>query len=91
MLCLDHWEDHFLSPTKVSDRIDIITKRYKKHPSIENIKAKFSSVGSFSFQLVFMNEVKTVIRDMKNNKSVDGDIPIQILKVNLHLKYSLTV
>ena len=27
-----------------------------------------------------MEEVKTVIRDMKNNKSVGGEIPIQILK-----------
>ena len=27
-----------------------------------------------------MDEVKAVIRDMKNNKSVRGEIPIQILK-----------
>ena len=27
-----------------------------------------------------MEEVKTVIQDMKNNKSVGGEIPIQILK-----------
>ena len=27
-----------------------------------------------------MKEVKTVTRDMKNNKSVGGEIPIQILK-----------
>ena len=27
-----------------------------------------------------MEEAKTVIRDMKNNKSVGGEIPIQILK-----------
>ena len=29
-----------------------------------------------------MDEVKAVIRDMKNNKSVRGEIPIQILKEN---------
>ena len=27
-----------------------------------------------------MDEVKTAIRDMKNNKSVGGEVPIQILK-----------
>ena len=63
-----------------SDRIDNIIKRCKNHPSIKNVKAKFNSFCSFSFQPVFMEEVKTVIRDMKNNKSVGGEIPIQILK-----------
>ena len=40
-LGLDHWDYHSLSPTKGSDRIDNIIKRYKNHPSIKNIKAKF--------------------------------------------------
>ena len=63
-----------------SDRIENIIKRYKNHPSIKNIKAKFNSFHSFSFPPVSLEEVKTVIRDMKNNKSVRGEIPIQILK-----------
>ena len=84
---LDHWDDHSISPTKGSDRIDNIIKRYKNHPSIKNIKAKFNNVHSFSFLPVFMDEVKTIIRDIKNNKSLGGEIPIQILKLNLHLKY----
>ena len=63
-----------------SDRIDNITNRYKNQPSIKNIKAKFNCFCSFSFQPVFMEEVKTVTRDMKNNKSVGGEIPIQMLK-----------
>ena len=79
-LGLDHWNDHSLSPTKGSDRIDSIIKRYKNHPSNKNIKAKFNSVQSLSFQPDFMDEIKTVIRDMKNNKFVGGKIPIQILK-----------
>ena len=69
-LGLDHWDDHSLSPVKGSDRINNIIKQYKSHPSIKNIKAKFNSVRSFSFQPVFM----------KNNKSVGGKIPIRILK-----------
>ena len=79
-LGLDHWDDHSLSPTMGSDRIDNIIKLYKNQPSIKNIKAKFNSFRSFSFQAVLMEEVKTVIWDMENNKSVGGKIPIQILK-----------
>ena len=58
-LSLDQWDDHSLSPTMGSDRIDNI-KQYKNHPSIKNIKAKFNSFCNFSFQLVFMEEVKIV-------------------------------
>ena len=47
-LGLDHWEDHSLSPTIGSDRIDKIIKWYKNHPSIKSIKAKFNSFRSFS-------------------------------------------
>ena len=77
---MDHWNDHSLSPTIGSDRIDNIIKRYKNNPNLKNIKAKFNSFCSFSFQPVFMEEVKAVIGDMKNNKSVGSEIPIQILK-----------
>ena len=59
-LSLDQWDDHSLSPTMGSDRIDNIIKQYKNHTSIKNIKAKCNSFCSFSFQLVFMEEVKTV-------------------------------
>ena len=79
-LGLDRWDDHSLSPTKGDDRIDNIIKRYKNHPSIKNIKAKFNSARIFSFQPVSVDDVKTVIRDLKNNKSAGGEIPIQILK-----------
>ena len=46
-LGLDHLDDHSLSPMKVSGRIDNTTKRYKNHPSIKNINAKFNSACSF--------------------------------------------
>ena len=79
-LGLDHWHDHSLSPTKGDGRIDNIIKRYKNHPSIKNIKTKFKSVRIFSFQPVSVDDVKTVIRDLKNKKSVGAEIPVQILK-----------
>ena len=70
-LSLDQWNDHSLLPTMDFDRINKI-KRYKNHPSIKNIKAKLNSFRSSSFEPVLIEEVKTVIRDMKNNKYVDG-------------------
>ena len=64
-LGLDHWDGHSLSPTKSSDRIENIIKRYKNHPSIRKIKANFNSVCIFSFQPVCVDDVKTVIQDLK--------------------------
>ena len=58
-LDLDYWDDHSLLPTMGYDRIDNI-KWYKNHLSIKNIKEKFESFCSFSFQAVFMEEVITV-------------------------------
>ena len=48
-LGLNHWNDHSLPTTIGSDRIDNIIKRYKNHPSLENIKAESNSVRSFPF------------------------------------------
>ena len=79
-LGLDHWDDHSLSRTKSFDRIENITKRYKSHPSIRNIKANFNCVCIFSFQPVCMDDGKTFIQDLENNKSVADEILIQILK-----------
>ena len=54
-LSLDHSDNHSLSPTIGSDRVDNIIKRYTNHTSIKNIKAKFNSFPSFSFQPVFQD------------------------------------
>ena len=83
--------DHSLSPTKSSNRIENIIKRYKNHPSIRKIKANFNSVCIFSFQPVCVDDVKTVIQDLKNNKSVGGEIPIQILKESEFTFETLTI
>ena len=79
-LGLDYWDNHSLSPTKSSDRIENIIKQYKNHPSIRNIKANFNSVCIFTSQPVCVDDFKTVIQNLKNNKSVGSEIPIQILK-----------
>ena len=48
-ICLDHWDDHPLSPMTGSDRVD-------NHARMKNIKSKVSSFHSFYFQPVFMKE-----------------------------------
>ena len=50
------------------------------HPSMKIIKENFSNVKKFAFQLVSTDNLKNVIKDLKTNKSVGGEIPTQILK-----------
>ena len=68
------FNDHFGSIVSNLGLDDLDDHSCQKHQS------KINSVRSFSFQPVFVDEVKTVIRDMKNNKSMGGEIHIQILK-----------
>ena len=50
------------------------------HPSIKTIKQNFNITSKFLFQSVSVNDVKQVIKDLKSNKSVSGDMPTNILK-----------
>ena len=65
----------------MNDVNDIIRK-YINHPSIKNIKEKYKNINKFSFCRVTTDVVKKVIKDLKTNKSVGGEIPIEILKKN---------
>ena len=60
--------------------IDNILIKFVNHPSIKTIKQNFNITSKFSFQPVFVNDVKQVIKNLKSNKSVRGDIPTNILK-----------
>ena len=44
------------------------------------IKQNFRISKKFSFQPVSKDEVKKMIKDLKNSKSVGGEIPTKILK-----------
>ena len=79
-LGLHHWEDKTSSPSNTSDKINDIIKNYEKHPSICNIKTKYRCISNFSFRPVSVEEFKKIIRDLKTNKAVDGEIPAKILK-----------
>ena len=43
-------------------------------------KQNFNITSKFSFQPVSVNDVKQVIKDLKSNKSVGGDIPTNIFE-----------
>ena len=60
--------------------VNDIIKKYINHTSIKIIKEKYKNIDKFSFLQVTTDEVKEVIKDLKTNKSVVGEIPIQILK-----------
>ena len=62
------------------DYLDITIRKYEKHPSIQMIKQNFRITKKFSFQPVSKDEVKKIIRDLKNSKSVGGEIRTKILK-----------
>ena len=81
-LNLKHWDEdsNSYSGTNQRNNIKDIIKKYINHTSIKNIKKKYKNIKNFSFCRVTTNEVKKVIKDLKTNKSVGGEIPIQTLK-----------
>ena len=79
-LNLHHWENKTSPPSSISDKINDIIKNYETHPSIYKIKTKCRGISSFSFRPVSVEEVKKIIRDLKNNKAVSGEIPTKILR-----------
>ena len=62
------------------DNLDITIRKYEKHPSIQMIKQNFRISKKFSFERVSKDEIKKIIKDLKNSKSVGGEIPPKILK-----------
>ena len=81
-LNLEHWDEDSNSYSGINHRNNVkdIIKKYINHPSIKNIKKKYKNINKFSLRQVTTDEVKKVIKDLKTNKSVGGEIPIQILK-----------
>ena len=60
------------------DYLDITVRKYKKHLSIQMIKQNFRIFKKFSLESVSKDEVKKIIKDLKNSKSVGGEIPTKI-------------
>ena len=81
-LNLEHWDEDYNSYSGINHRNNVkdIIKICIKHPSIKNIKKNYKNIKKFSFRPVTTDEVKKVIKNLKTNKSVGGDVPMQILK-----------
>ena len=79
---LNHWESE-ISDLGLNDSnqdyLDITIHKYEKHPSIQMIKQNFRIPKTVSFQPVSKDEVKEIIKDLKNIKSVWPEIPTKIL------------
>ena len=60
------------------DYFDITIRKYEKHLSIQMIKQNFRISKKFSLEPVSKDEVKKIIKDLKNSRSVGGEIPTKI-------------
>ena len=54
------------------DYLDIVIRKLEEHPSIQMIKRNFRIPKKFSFQLMSKDEVKKIIKDLNNSKSLGG-------------------
>ena len=72
------WDSTILS--SVFDRIDRIILKYKSHSSIISIKQNIHHIEKFSFRFVTLEDVRLIIKDLKNNKAAGRDTPLKLLK-----------
>ena len=64
----------------LQDYLNITIRKYETHPSMQMTKHNFRISKKFSFEPVSKDEVKKIIKDLKNSKSVGGEIPTKIFK-----------
>lgn len=62
------------------DSINNIFIKFINHPSIQTSRQKLNITSKCLFQSVFVNNVKQAIKDLNSNKSVNKDVPENILK-----------
>ena len=65
---------------QVKDSVDRIVQRFPLHPSIIKIKQNIKILKPFSFTPVTVETVKNIIYGLPQNKSVSGDIPLNVLR-----------
>ena len=63
-----------------NDKIEQILFKFSKHPSILKIKQKVKINSKFSFQSVFEDTVKNVVKNLPSDKATTREIPVDILK-----------
>ena len=65
---------------QVKDSVDRIVQNFSLHPSIIKIKQNIKILKPFSFTPVTVETVKNIIYGLPQNKSVSGDIPLNVLR-----------
>ena len=63
-----------------NEKLTTIIKKFENHPSIMKIKSKYTIHEKFSIKPVTAKDVENIIKNMPNNKSSGGEIPLNILK-----------
>ena len=64
----------------IFDEIDLIINKFLSHPSIVKLKQKFSFKRKFAFKLVTEELVRNTVNKLSRNKTVGGNIPLNLLK-----------
>ena len=63
-----------------NEKLTTIIQKFENHPSIMNIKSKYTIQEKFSIKPVTVKDVENIIKNMPNNKASGGEIPLNILK-----------
>ena len=69
-----------MSTTQNNNKIEQITFKFSKHPSILKVKQKVKINKKFSFQSVSEDTVKNVVKNLPSGKATVSEIPVDILK-----------
>ena len=82
-LNLFQWSDSLLNNQRLCvklDKTDPTILKYRHHPSIKMIKKRFLDLPVFNFQAVSVVDVKEIMMELKTDKAVSGEAPVELLK-----------
>ena len=77
---LDLYEFPSKPRSEYADEIYNIVSKLKTHPSIVKIKEHLKIKTTFSFSPISKDEIVAIIKDLQNNKTAGGEIPLNVLK-----------
>ena len=65
---------------QAKDSIERIVQRFSHHPSVIKIKQNIKILKKNSFTPITVETVKNIVYGLPQNKSVSGDIPLNVLR-----------
>ena len=72
-------------------RPENIVKNFSNHLNIIKIKQKFKLNNKLSFQSVSEASVREVVKNLPSDKTIAGEIPVNVLKINVICFFELIV